>query len=117
MAKAELFYVEHLTVQSELSTKMLQGLAEFAGKLDKCILSQKALDRLPERFRALQDELLEGNPRLKRIEDIHLTQPCDPIPGWLTANGVTLLTISTVRSIVLSLEECLQIVSNNKQVS
>ena len=115
--KTNLFFAEHTTPQSELSTRMLEALGEFARKMHKCIITEDAMKSLPSKFEKYQTELAEKMPRAKKVSHFELRQPVDPFPGWLTADNTTLLTLSAVRGVIFSPDECLQMASNNKQVS
>lgn len=76
-------------IQSSLRPGMAGVLADLAGKLDRCVLTGRAIANLPERFEKCQS----GN-------DIVLKRPDKTSIGTLTANGVELLTITAIRAFV-----------------
>lgn len=100
MSQVDMYFTHFAATQSEVNTKMLEGLAELARKLDHCVISRRALDNLQERFESYQEELSTKMPKAKKVGCIELRRPSGPVSGRLAAGGVTLLTIVTVRAMV-----------------
>ena len=105
MKPTDLFFINYYATQSELSTRMLEALGEKARKFDHAIITSDALNDLSEKFRQAQEELAKAMPRAKKVQRIEISIPQGTFNGWLTADGVTLLSLSRASAFITSRKE------------